>query len=591
MNEKITNGRHARICTFTKRLEVNVNVDVVSCFCSLWSLLEAGCLPFAHRTGRTESKYGHYELCMDATVVHRSRGSAMSESLKSWLFTFTASQASVAQSAMLDLCDLPFLSGNRVQLLRFLTYPASSKSACDIYALVGDRTHCIAARFGGAQIARFHSTHAPSFTSLKGALLTLTNVRITVAQVRVHTSMSGAISGGYYDGQWALVLDVRGWEVVSSIKEPVWFSGVKLVTSENLIPEGQEQMYRVMVAWMKRWIRYEILLRKANQRHIEASRIRALASASASASAQEKSADDLPTPAQRNGTVAIVVPSSPAPIVVQASPTQDDSLASSSISTTQQRVARQLDCEREAQVDLADTNRTLELWSDFNLDATVDDIALDGGIASQWTLAPAAAAAQVAHSPSAHALCSQPPPQKPRATRSESADLDPNESGISDYERQSRRDRRTSKRVRRSETTDVFEAAESVTQRVLVQAQPADARRQRSKRTSQQTLDDGRVLEMELENVDSGGTRAHDKTVVGEVQDVQALTSSVSVSEVSATTHEAATTVNTTHAHTTSKPHANVADTSTATATSTISANTKKPSKRRLRRQAAIAAL
>ena len=194
----------------------------------------------------------------------------MSETLKPWLFAHCTSQSSSALLSNFDLLDMPYLPGNRVQILRFLTFPSSScscsSSGCSVWALIGDRTHCLAARFASCSVIHFHRTHPVSLTSLKGALLTLTHVSVRVARVSVH----GGASQPYRNGQYSLVLDVKGFRVVSSVHEPVWYAGVKLVTSRNAVPEGQENEYHEMIRWMKKWIRWKCMVRKGEARAAEA---------------------------------------------------------------------------------------------------------------------------------------------------------------------------------------------------------------------------------------------------------------------------------------------------------------------------------
>lgn len=308
----------------------------------------------------------------------------MSESVKSWLFSHCASQAIEALEGGFDLADLPYVRGNRVQLLRFLTF-RTSQASTDIWALVGDRTHCIAARFSRSQVDRFQHDHPISFTALKGALVTMTNVKITVARVQMHTT-----GGPYRPGQYAMVLDVRGFEVVSSMGEPVWFGGVKLVTSANAVPEGEGQRAGRMVEWMKKWIRYKCLLRRAraDQRRTRQH-----------ASSQKEHASSLPTPAQR--------------AVMQCSQLQNVvPVVTASLGKDSQT-----------------TNATPDaLWDDYDLDADVGEVV----VPNTWTEATSqqqAAAKQTQQT------------QQTQQTHTQSGS-DPDESGLSDHERQRRRIKR-----------------------------------------------------------------------------------------------------------------------------------------------------
>ncbi|EST08872.1 hypothetical protein PSEUBRA_001581 [Kalmanozyma brasiliensis GHG001] len=385
----------------------------------------------------------------------------MSESLKSWLFTHASTQATLALEGNYDLADMPFHSGNRIQLLRFLTFrPAHSPNSTntDVWALVGDRSHCIAARFTRDQVSRFHTDHAVSFTSLKGALVTLTHVRVTVARVQVE----GTVEGAYRDGQYALVLDVRGWEVVSSVNEPVWFAGVKLVTSRNGVPVGQGREWETMTKWLKKWVRYKSVVRKAREEQERLKRTRDGHPAEPIASGSGSGV--LPTPGQRrrvlnssqvhNSQVAQVAP------VQMGKASQEESFPTTTMSSQPQ----------------ADHNTNSTLWTDFDLDAEVnmDDVELNA-----WGLPPAPAAnveasqglAQVAQPPLSTTAreASQAPQSAPiqpegmaRQTHTQTqtqSDLDSDESGLSDYERESRRKRKRGKGTPRAATIESQPAA------------------------------------------------------------------------------------------------------------------------------------
>ncbi|SJX64703.1 uncharacterized protein SRS1_15520 [Sporisorium reilianum f. sp. reilianum] len=354
----------------------------------------------------------------------------MSESLKSWLFSHCATQTTSALSHNCDLHDMPYLSGNRIQILRFLTFrPAQTPNtpSTDVWALVGDRTHCVTARFARTQVDRFHDTHALTFTSLKGALVTLTNVRVSVARVQVH----GEAGGPYRAGQWALVLDVKGWDVVSSVREPVWFGGVKLVTSGNGVPAGEAEKYVGMVAWMKTWIRWRCLMRRAREEQ-RARRLRP--DASTDPAAASAAGVGLPTPAQRN---VLALASSQTPHTQPPPPAQEESFPP--LSPTQPRATLVSPALHDA--------RATALWTDFDLDAPVELDHVD--VSAQWAIVPPAPPSPTTTQPEAVA-----PPQQPpilaQAAASQSqtqaqSDLDPYESGLSDYERESRLKRRRAK--------------------------------------------------------------------------------------------------------------------------------------------------
>ncbi|SPO30621.1 uncharacterized protein UTRI_05238 [Ustilago trichophora] len=390
----------------------------------------------------------------------------MSESLKSWLFIHTSSSAILSLENNYDLSDLPYVRGNRVQLLRFLTFrpPASPNSHnTDVWALVGDRTHCIAARFAREQVNRFHKDHNLTFTSLKGALLTLTHVRTSVSRVQVdHTSHGAGGIGGegrpYRQGQYAVILDVKGWQVVSSISEPVWFAGVKVVTSTNGFPMGEEERGREMLRWLKKWVRYKCLLRRAKveQRQREKQREK-LQAANVGEGGDESASTTLPTPAQRIGKrKALLVLSSSQ--VQNTQPLQPSMPAQQAAEKTASQDSESLPSTTSRSMGPSSSSAAVAmaaLWQDFDLDfIAVNDDHVDAiDVPGQWDQAvlrpstepatpavPVVAQAtqespQTASIPAQEEFQSQTQSQTQTQTQS---DLDPYESGLSDYERNTR---------------------------------------------------------------------------------------------------------------------------------------------------------
>lgn len=312
-----------------------------------------------------------------------------------------------------DVGDLPFLRGNRVQVLRFLTFrPAETPNAVDtdVWALVGERTHCIAARFAREQVDRFHAHHYPplSFTSLKGALLTLTSVRVSVERVQVETN--GVASVPYRAGQHALVLDVRGCSVVSSVKEPVWYAGVKLVTSANGVPPGEQQRASNMVRWMKQCIRYKSLLARASAQQRKAQH-RAKADVQprpqqsdradtrcegdadprdARPSTNTHPSATLPTPAQRN-QAAVGLPYSSqaqttplAPLAAaHAAPPQSQSKESQFTQSLDPDHSTPSSADEEPQSSTPAAAGAL--WTDFDLDAQIEINLDDVDVPQLWS--------------------------------------------------------------------------------------------------------------------------------------------------------------------------------------------------------------
>lgn len=220
----------------------------------------------------------------------------MSESMRSWLWAFASSQAHEAYQGGYDLRDMPFVPGNRVQVLRFLTFPAPGESA-GIWALVGDRTHCIAVLFDSKAVEVFQRRHEMRLTSLKGALVTLSQIRLTVGCV--HTRNDGDQDRGqglvYRHLQPSMLLDVASFQVVSSINEPIWFTKIHAITSKKDLDEEGVAQSDVMVQWMKQWIRNKALAHTAAQEHARLSAIDHAASTSSIADDSTR----LPTPGQR----------------------------------------------------------------------------------------------------------------------------------------------------------------------------------------------------------------------------------------------------------------------------------------------------
>ncbi|SPO31120.1 uncharacterized protein UTRI_05238_B [Ustilago trichophora] len=379
----------------------------------------------------------------------------MSESLKSWLFSHTSSSAILSLENNYDLSDLPYVRGNRVQLLRFLTFrpPASPNSHnTDVWALVGDRSHCIAARFAREQVNRFHKDHDLTFTSLKGALLTLTHVRTSVSRVQVEQSPGVATTAGggpYRQGQYAVILDVKGWQVVSSVNEPVWFAGVKVITSTNGFPEGEEERGRQMLGWLKKWVRYKCLMRRAKVEQRERQRQRERLQADAGEGGDESASTNLPTPAQRRAVLVLsssqVQNTQPLhlPIPPQQAGEKTTSQDSESLPSTTCRSMGPSSSSAAA---------AAALWEDFDLDfiAVNDDVdAVD--VPGQWSEAvlhpstePSTTAVPVVdeeaqESTQAASNLAQEESQSQTQTHTQTqSDLDPYESGLSDYERNTR---------------------------------------------------------------------------------------------------------------------------------------------------------
>ncbi|TKY88964.1 hypothetical protein EX895_002205 [Sporisorium graminicola] len=492
----------------------------------------------------------------------------MSESVKSWLFAHCATQATSGLEGNFDLLDMPYLAGNRVQLLRFLTFrPASApnSSNTDVWALVGDRTHCIAARFARDQVHRFHTDYALTFTSLKGALVTLTNFRVGVARVQVQ----GEGGAPYRAGQYALMLDVKGWEVVSSVNEPVWFGGVKLVTSQNGVPEGEAQRFSVMLRWMKKWIRYKSLVRRAREQQKQRPH------ASATIDASSSSAVKLPTPAQRK----TILSSSQTQNTHAPRPPQETSKVT-------QGGTFPLSTASPTPAQCSDSNATASaaaLWTDFDLDAQIDVDDID--VAKAWGLVPSAPTAAADPTPPVAPRQTAPPQEAApasstlqQATASQSqtqsqtqSDLDPYESGLSDYERESRQ-----KRKRATQSRELLTSADRTpsdpqrTEEAVESPAPASSR--------------GKGLEyaVELPRVDPRVSALDEAAEANEAAVEQEQASETSVPASAPARASPSTAV---------APAPRAAPPASSASTKSSSSSTHKQQRKRQRRQAALAAL
>ncbi|SOV03449.1 uncharacterized protein UDID_06667 [Ustilago sp. UG-2017a] len=411
----------------------------------------------------------------------------MSESLKSWLFSHCSTSACTALSGNFDLSDLPFLPGNRIQLLRFLTFLASRSSSSsthsDIWALVGDRTHCIAARFDFNRISRFHADYPLSFTSLKGALVSLTHVRITVARVKIDPGLAGGVVGGYRNGQWGLVLDVRGWKVVSSVAEPVWFGRVKLVTSPNAVPVGEEEKGKRMMLFLSKWVRFENMQIRAERERDRMQRLERESEGESEGAGNGGNGvggsgrGGFPTPAQRRRRQVLVASSRQVQNSQPPSKSQVGAGKGKGKGKERQVFQSSQAHSQEGAMFVTPTTTTKEteaLWNDFDLDAAVDVDIDDIDVPQLWSAASAIATVEstteIQASESAPAATqtiipvqspTQPEAQFGIPTQSPSQDLDPDESGLSDYERKTRLGRRACKRTHHPPRSGTLSAASS----------------------------------------------------------------------------------------------------------------------------------
>lgn len=275
-------------------------------------------------------------------------------------------------------------------------------------------------------------------------------------------ALGDGVVGGYRAGQWGLALDVRGWEVVSSVAEPVWFGGVKLVTSPNAVPEGEGERGKRLLEFLKKWVRFQNLQiraekeRERQERHLVGdsggNEERVVNGSSGSARG------GLPTPAQRRR--ALVVSSSQ---VQNSQPrrTQTDVEKGKAREVTQSTQSQSQEGESFVTPSAA-TTRQEEMWTDFDLDADidVDDVEVPdlwGG--ADTTTADAGDVEVEAPTLTEKPTTEEQPQQEvvsiptqtqahtQTQTQSQPQDLDPDESGLSDYERNARLRQRASKLI------------------------------------------------------------------------------------------------------------------------------------------------
>ena len=289
--------------------------------------------------------------------------------------------------------------------------------------------------------------------------------------------------GGYRNGQWGLVLDVRGWKVVSSVAEPVWFGRVKLVTSPNAVPVGEEEKGKRMMLFLSKWVRFENMQIRAER---ERDRMQRLEREGESEGESEGAGNGgngvggsgrggFPTPAQRRRRQVLVASSRQ---VQNSQPPSKSQVGAGKGKGKERQVFQSSQAHSQEGVmfvtPTAMTKETEALWNDFDLDAAVDVDIDDIDVPQLWSAASAIATVEstteIQASESAPAATqtiipvqspTQPEAQFGIQTQSPSQDLDPDESGLSDYERKTRLGRRACKRTHHPPRSGTLSAASS----------------------------------------------------------------------------------------------------------------------------------
>ncbi|KAN0060433.1 hypothetical protein ACQY0O_007763 [Thecaphora frezii] len=223
----------------------------------------------------------------------------MSQSLKSWLLGALVDQAHEAEQSGSTLRDLPFVQGSRIQLIRFLTFRPTDNPLADqdVWAIVGDRTHLVAAKFVRGQVTRYQKHHPTQpFTSLRGSLFMLRTIRAVVTRIPSTTRATL-----WRPDEYNLAIEVRSFDLLGSLGEPTFWPDAHLVLSPRGVPAGSEEGWKTLVRWTDRWIQYR---GKRDERKRASETLKALHGTEAH---NDESLDTatgvtgqlLPTPAQR----------------------------------------------------------------------------------------------------------------------------------------------------------------------------------------------------------------------------------------------------------------------------------------------------
>ncbi|EPQ27835.1 uncharacterized protein PFL1_04580 [Pseudozyma flocculosa PF-1] len=220
----------------------------------------------------------------------------MSQSLKSWLFERMADQAHDALESGTTLYDLPFTTGNRVQLVRFLTFrpPDDPLADRDVWAVVSDRTHVMAAKFVRGQVTRFQRNNPTlPFTTLRGALLMLRATRAIITRIP-----SASKATMWDENDFNLALEVRSFDLLGSIGEPTFWPDAKLVLSPRGVPAELEHRWKLLTEWVDKWRRYRL---KREERKRASATLKAVHDSEArhEPSLDALQSTPLPTPGQR----------------------------------------------------------------------------------------------------------------------------------------------------------------------------------------------------------------------------------------------------------------------------------------------------
>lgn len=172
-----------------------------------------------------------------------------------------------------------------------------------MWAIVGDRTHCIAVKFDARCVERYHRRFASNLTSLKGSLVTLVDIKLTVGAVHTRDEASTHDRGFVYRHlQQAALLEVSAFEVVGCVNEPIWFSKGRVVTNTKGVSGAQLADTQTMITWVKQCIRLRNMARAAKTAQNQA-RLRSCPDTTTTSIVQDDNSNRFPTPAQRKGAI------------------------------------------------------------------------------------------------------------------------------------------------------------------------------------------------------------------------------------------------------------------------------------------------
>ncbi|PWN54353.1 hypothetical protein IE53DRAFT_407994 [Violaceomyces palustris] len=197
----------------------------------------------------------------------------MSQSLRPWIFNSLVEQADSCSDDLVKpnaststkqrkpsrhprsdpsfLQDLPFSTGGRVQVIRFLTFrPVDQpESSQEIWAQVGDQTHFIAVKFIGKEVTRFTmNQNQTPLTAFRGSIFSLKSVKPIVTRIPTQVSSSPWDPNNLW-----LALEVHSFDLVGSINESLFWPNVKYVLDCSAIMQRKDgiQDWRKLRDWFE----------------------------------------------------------------------------------------------------------------------------------------------------------------------------------------------------------------------------------------------------------------------------------------------------------------------------------------------------